>query len=270
MTQALLSPYLGVSAVGRDFLASVDSQMPPETRSFVPISHHGLVEEVTKNLTSGGMTVVQEVYGLSKNTQRMIGLLELVDETQSRDYSLIVGIRNSNDKSFPASLALGNYVHTTQSLAFSSEVLLARKHTTHILRDLPSLTSRAVANLMDARGKQARRIEAYQNREVTEEQAHDLIVRMFDKRVYPVTKLPTILTLWRHPKLFESRTLWNLSNAVTVALKPSGKDRGGSLFELPRRSQSMYGLLDIEVGLTGAPKTIFEALVDSPPPVIIT
>ena len=124
--RALLSPYLGVSSVSPEYLSTVDSRMPPETRSFVPISHYGLVEEVVKNITSGALYVVQEVYGLSKNTQRMIGLLELVDDTQSKDYSLIVGIRNSNDKSFPASLALGNYVHATSSLAFSSEVLLAR------------------------------------------------------------------------------------------------------------------------------------------------
>ena len=61
----------------------------------------------------------------------------------------MLGLRNSHDKTFPAGIVAGSAVFICDNLAFSGEVKLARKHTTHITRDLPRLVQSAVGQLMD-------------------------------------------------------------------------------------------------------------------------
>src|SRR5207249_1742876 len=135
---------------------------------------------------------------------------------------LVVGIRNSHDKSFPAALVLGASVFICDNLSFSGEVKLARKHTAHIERDLPQLVDRAVGMVSDLRNTQEQRFATYRQHELTNGQAHDLVIRALDGRVVPVTKIPAILTEWReprHPEFRNGRTAWRLFNAFTEILK---------------------------------------------------
>jgi len=108
-------------------------------------------------------------------------------------FGLVVGVRNSHDKSFPAALVLGASVFVCDNLSFSGEVRLARKHTAHIERDLPHLVERAVGMLSDLRNTQERRFAAYQAQELPETGAHDLIIQALDSRVIPVTRIPEVL-----------------------------------------------------------------------------
>ena len=64
------------------------------------------------------------------------------------DYGLVIGLRNSHDKSFPASIALGSGVFVCDNLAFSAEVTIARRHTRFIERDLPRVVHTAVGATM--------------------------------------------------------------------------------------------------------------------------
>src|SRR5262249_51585397 len=86
---------------------------------------------------SNGLHVVQEGHGLWRDGQRYFGLMEVRNGSNADDFGLVVGLRNSHDKSFPAALALGSRVFVCDNLAFSGEVKLSRKHTTYIWRDLP-------------------------------------------------------------------------------------------------------------------------------------
>ena len=81
------------------------------------------------------MTVVNQAHGLWGDGARYFGLLEVHNGSTDRDYGLVVGLRNSHDKSFPAAIALGAAVFCCDNLSFSSEVTLARRHTRYIERD---------------------------------------------------------------------------------------------------------------------------------------
>ena len=128
--------------------------------------------------------------------------------------------------------------------AFSGEVKLARKHTTHICRDLPRLVQSAVGKLMDRWHHQDTRLATYKQNALDDRTAHDLIVRAVDVGVCPNKLVPRVLHEWRNPlhDCFESRNAWSLFNAFTEALK-------GNLVELPRRTEALHGLLDTHVGL---------------------
>ena len=168
----------------------VDAPTPARTRTWVPIPHHRLLGLVETTLGGHGFRVVNQAHALWGDGLRYFGLLEVQNDSARDDYGLVVGLRNSHDKSFPAGLALGSGVFVCDNLSFGAEVTLARKHTRFIERDLPQVVHRAVARLTDMRGSQDRRIESYKETELDDRTAHDLIVRGLDARVVPVTQVP--------------------------------------------------------------------------------
>lgn len=163
----------------------------------------------------------------------------------AEDFGVVIGLRNSHDKSFPAGLALGSRVFCCDNLSFSGEITLARKHTRFIWRDLPGLVQRAAGRLGDLRHLQAKRIDAYKAAPlVNEAKVHDLVVRAVYARALPATSIMQVVNEWRRPRHdeFHSRTVWSLFNSFTEVLK-------GSLHLLASRSQALHGLFDSHVGL---------------------
>jgi Domain of unknown function (DUF932) len=247
MNQANLYLHCGAHAVPRERVAEVLT--PSRTESWVPIAHDKLLTGVQEALARSGLHVVTEAHGLTNAGNRYFGLLQVANGTNTAAFGLVVGIRNSHDKSFPAALVLGAQVFVCDNLSFSGEVKLARKHTAHIERDLPQLVERAVGMLSDLRNTQERRFTAYQHHELADSGAHDLVIKAMDSRIIPVTRIPDVLQEWReprHPEFREGRTAWRLFNAFTEALK-------GNLGELPKRTQALHGLLDPACGLIQAP-----------------
>lgn len=101
------------------------------------VPHHRLLTGVQESLARSGLYVVTEAHGLTKDGNRYFGLLQVANGTNPDGFGLVVGVRNSHDKTFPAGLVMGASVFCCDNLSFSGEVRLARKHTAHIERDLP-------------------------------------------------------------------------------------------------------------------------------------
>jgi hypothetical protein len=220
---------------------------PAASPTWVPIAHRRLLALVESTLQDSGLAVANEAHALWDRGARYFGLLEVTNGRAQTDYGLVVGLRNSHDKSFPAAIALGSAVFVCDNLAFSAEITIARRHTRFIERDLPRVVHTAVARLADLRGQQDSRIEAYQATTIGDPQAHDLVIRAMDAQAVPITQVPEVLQEWRtpsHPE-FEAggKSLWRLHNAVTHVWK------GRSLAALPRRSQALHGLFDAVCGL---------------------
>jgi hypothetical protein len=224
-----------------------EANTPAASETWVPIAHHRLLDLVETTLTSSGMNVANQAHALWSDGLRYFGLLEVTNGRPHDDYGLVIGLRNSHDKSFPAAIAMGNSVFCCDNLAFSAEVTIARRHTRFIERDLPSIVHTAVGRLADMRGQQDERIQTYKEMELSDPTAHDLVIRAVDANVLPVTQVPAVLTEWRTPTHEEfaadGKTLWRFHNSMTQVWK------GRNLAALPRRSQALHGLLDSVCGL---------------------
>jgi hypothetical protein len=248
MNKLNLILHTGANAVEREQLANVVT--PARTATWVPISHHRLLAGIIGSLESNHMSIAGESHGLTKDGSRYFGLLQVVNGQNADDFGMVIGVRNSHDKSFPAGLVVGASVFVCDNLSFSGEIKLARKHTVHVNRDLPQLISRAMGQLGTQRGKQDLRFASYKQTEFSDAQAHDLIIRAVDARVCPVTNVPNVLKEWRQPRHVEFRengkTAWRLFNAFSECLK-------GSLDYLPRRTQALHGLMDVACKIDGAP-----------------
>ncbi len=238
MTLNNLALHCGNARVEFETLERVETPKP--TRRWQRIAHTELLSVVRERLAEAGMQILTEAHTLHAKGAQYFGLLQVaVAGHAEKDWGTIVGIRNSHDKRFPAGLALGSSVFVCENGAFTGEVVLARKHTTHIRRDLPEVTARAVGRLEDFIGQTEKRALVYQEREMGNKEAHDLVVRALDARAITTTMVPRVLEQWRRPNHpeFKDRNLWSLYNAFTETLK-------GGLTKLPRRCEALHGVLD--------------------------
>lgn len=234
-----------------------DVVTPERTDTWVPLS-----------LDNCGLRVVTEAHALSHNNGRYFGLLQVAKKDDSRvieaeilessvgdfthaksagdDYSWVVGLRNSHDKTYPAGLLLGTQVFVCDNLAFNGEIKIARKNTVFCERDLPRLVSQGVGRLVEKWHDNDKRINAYKQIELVDREAHDLIVRAIDNGAICGSQVPKVLKEYRtpsHPEFAESHNVWRLFNAVTEVAKDN------SLFALPKRTEALHGLLDGHCGL---------------------
>lgn len=233
--------HCGAQELTREELATVPTPYP--TATHFPVPHHALLGEVSYALVNAGCEIVQEQHGVSADGMRYFGLLRLRGQhgTAGNEYSVIVGVRNSHDMSFSASLAVGASVFVCDNLSFSGDVVLSRKHTRFIGRDLTRLTYAAVDRLNGLRIDQIARFTRYQQTAIADRRdLHDLIMRSVKARALPVSKIPAIVDQWDNPihDEFSARTVWSLQNAYTEVFKSSRPDT------ILQRSQSLHGLLD--------------------------
>jgi len=218
---------------------------PRATETWTPIPHIQLITQVEHAIKSNHLSVGTFVHSLSHEGQRYFGLREINNPDNAEDYFLVLGLRNSHDKTFPAGIVAGASIFICDNLSFSGEVKLARKHTRFIVRDLPSLVQNGIGRLMEKWHDQSTRFDAYKHRAIDDTQAHDIIIRATDVGVCSNRLIPAVLKEWREPRhdVFHQRNVLSLFNSFTEALKE------GSLAELPKRSKALHGLLDSHVGL---------------------
>ena len=214
---------------------------PAPTPSHTPVAHSHLVTSARHAIGAAGFEIVQEQYATNRDGLRYFGGFALRGpDITSKERELVLGLRNSHDKSFAAAICIGTSMMVCENLCFSSTVRLDRKHTSRIERDLPAVFSRAMGRLIPAWTEHGDRLERYKNTGIDERQAAHLVVTLAESGALGIRDiLPTIREFRapRHPE-FAGATLFNLYNAATEALK------GSDLAKLPTRTQFIQTQFD--------------------------
>jgi hypothetical protein len=234
---ANLMLHCGAREVSREQLALVPC--PPAEGRWRPVPHLTVLDYAEKALTDAGYGVEKVHLGLSRDDARFFGTLTLKSPLAS-GVSLAVGLRSSTDKSISLQWACGSRVFVCDNLAFRSEKVIARKHTTNGVLRYQEAICRAVAELPSYQEEESRRIAAMKNRLLPDENALAFLLRAYqDEGILSPRTLPIALKEWRTPSFeeFSDRTSWSLFNAVTFALG----DRA-------RTSPQMHAALTIKLG----------------------
>ncbi len=231
----MLMLHAGAEAVMYDALRSL--AVPEATATHVPIPHHRVVDVVRHTLAFYGHEVTEEHHGVTKDGNRYFGVLCL--KSTYGNYTDMVGLRNSHDKSMPVGLAFGSRVFVCDNMAFSADHVVKRKHTVKAKHDLPALISEIIEPLAQEREKQHRMYQAYQGRRLSDGLADQAIMQMFRKGVVNVQRIPEVLEQWERPKHPEwgEKTAWRLFNAATYAL-------AGKVAENPSSTKELHNIID--------------------------
>lgn len=239
-----LTLHCGASAVDIEAVRGVKT--PDALDSWMPIPHDALIERVTDALPDYGLQVVDTAHALTRDGQRYFGLMQVQRiNNEVSDYGLVLGLRNSHDKSFAAGIVAGAGVFVCDNLSFKGEVKLARKHTTHIMRDMPALTRTGLGRIMQQWTQLDQRVGAYKEHKMDDLNARALLVSAVEVEALPRADMLDVLHEWRNPthKDFEPRNAWSFFNAFTHVLK------GRPLDSLSKRTTLLHGLFDTNLGL---------------------
>lgn len=220
---------------------------PDGTDSFTPIPHDHLVNLTRDALGRAGLTVTEEEHALARGGLRYFGGFSLAGkEIDGTDRRIVLGLRNAHDKSFAASIAVGNQMMVCENLCFSSDEKLARRHTVNILTDLPRVIASAISRVTSHWNDMGKRIDAYKAFEVPNDMASDLLIKLVDAAAMPARNIYPTMQEFRAPRHdeFKGGSLWTLYNAFTENLK------GGDLTKLPARTMAAQSILDALAGHT--------------------
>jgi len=212
---------------------------PPSTPTYCPIPHDLLVDTTLTTIKEFGLDITNVRHALSADQTSYFGVLDVV--SRHPDFCVAVGIRNDSAKRFPAALAIGTRVFCCDNLAFSSQLVVARRHTKHIRRDLAGLISQAFGKLGDSIYAEADRLARYQLTALRERDARFLMIEGLRQRAWGPTAIPKIFQHWHEPAYaeFRDKTVYRFHNAVTEYGKTLAADK------LVRCTRKLKGLCDL-------------------------
>jgi hypothetical protein len=197
---------------------------PPATDTWFPVKHSVVLDRVCETLTGAGFGIERMQLSLARDDQRFFGTLTLKNRLND-DACLAVGIRNSTDKSFPIGLVCGSRVFVCDNLAFSSEIVIARRHTKFGSDRFNEAVSEAVLGLHQYQVSAQQRIAQLQNWGLSPLEADSLLLQSFEMGIVSSRMLPAVIAAWRNPEHveFQPRNGWSLLNAFTGVLKDRQK-----------------------------------------------
>lgn len=224
-----------------DFEALARTATPAATDSFQPIAHARLVELTREAINRAGLSVLMEEHATARDDQNYFGGFSLAGaDITGADRQIVLGLRNSHSKQFAASICVGNRMLVCENLCFSSDIKLARRHTTNIMNDLPRVLADAVGRVVSHWNDMGNRIESYKQTEISRDRAADLLIDLVDSKAFPARDIYNAVQEFRNPRHeeFKGGTLWTLYNSITENLK------GGDLSKLPFRTMTTQSIFD--------------------------
>jgi hypothetical protein len=215
------STYCGSREVSREELSTIDA--PPPTARWYPVPHRSILNSVWSTLEGAGFEIRESKLSVSHEGARFFGTLDLAT-TIREGVSLTVGIRNSTDKSFPIGFCCGQRVFVCENLAFTSEIVVSKKHTRFGKERYLEGLARAVASLNQYRESAAGWIDRLQNYDLSEDAANSYLLQAYERGIIGVRLLPLVIEEWRNPKFeeYRPRTAYSLFNCFTEVL---GRER---------------------------------------------
>lgn len=248
--QAVQYPKLCLHAGGK--VATLEEvravKTPTGTSTWAPLPYGALVDHVRTTVENTGYRVCSETHALAQEGARYFGIMAIQHvqpKQNAQAWDTILGIRNSHDKSCQISLAVGNRVFVCDNMSFHGDIKVGRRNTKYAERDIIPLLGEAFGRVVGMWGAQERRVKAYQEHELSDLQAHDLLVRVARGGGLPASRLIEAVEQWHKPAYpdFEPRNAWSLYNACTHVVKE------GSFDTISARTQRCGAVVDAFCGV---------------------
>jgi hypothetical protein len=215
-----LITHAGATRLGRQDLLALPT--PESTDTHTVVAHSQVVGDVLEALAFRNIEVVKDEYGLSKDAMKMFGVLTL--NIERNGVNLVLGLRNSHDKSFSLGMVAGFRVFVCDNLAFNGEFFaIAKRHSKKLMDTMTDTLAIGVDRVQRQFQPMTERIDAWQNHNLPDIEAKNLIYRAFieedvDAPRHLARAVHQLYFEPAHPA-FEPRTLWSLQNAFTGAFK---------------------------------------------------
>ncbi len=217
---------------------------PVRTDTHVPIPHFELYKMAESQLLEQGYSITQPKHYIDAKAARYFSLMQILheDEESKDGYSTLCALRNSHDKTFSASLAIGAKVFVCDNLSFSGDIVVGRKHTQNIMDELPGLLEGAIGRIRVMRKRQEIRFAEYKEAPLDDMTVDHLIMETYREGIINLTRIGKVNGEWHDPSADHGdKSVWRYFNAVTAALGPASTNQ---LIQLPKKTIKLHLLLD--------------------------
>jgi hypothetical protein len=220
----------GAQFVDEDRVRAVPCPEQDFATGWYPISHGKFLDTVREAMNDHGLVAKRTHHALNKSGTQYFAILDLETPVGCNSTrTMTLGLAHSIDKTISAKALLGRRVWICDNLSYSAELVMARKHTRYILRDLPTRARGIMTQFLAQYADEEQMIEEWERTRVTDEQAKAILVDMVKMATVKPTMLLPTLKEWQNPSQheFQPRTLWSLWNATTAAdklrtIRPAG------------------------------------------------
>lgn len=193
------------------------AQVPATTRTYSPISHAQLIDEVKEQLDRAGLAIKREYYSQNRSGQQMFGSFTV---TADNEMDLNFGFRNSYDKSLQLGLVAGTRVIVCSNLMFKGDHKSNMMHTGDSAKQLRENVIAAVNSLETNYAVIRKDSDRLKEVEVDRAKIAELIgeMLMFEDLITS-TQVKIIKGELDLKTNFSDRTMWDIYNHTTEALK---------------------------------------------------
>lgn len=214
----LIAGYDTTGKLTRPQLALVPT--PAATLTHQTIPHIEIVNSLEEQLAFRHIAITGEEYAVTKDGKNFFGVMTLDQGIDGAGFAL--GVRNSHSKQFRLSITVGLRIFVCSNLCFSGDfsIVLAKHSKNFRLKDAISI---GIDEAQRGFGPMQRRVEAWKDRQLSDDQARLTIFRAFieDQLDAPKHLAKDVWGNWVNPQFdeFLPRTAFSLQNAFTSAFK---------------------------------------------------
>lgn len=205
----------------------------PKGRFHQPYGFGQYADDVHHALDRIGIDVLGEEYAVTKDGQRMFGIMEIGEKPMegelitADEWKLLVGVRGSHDQSVKRGLVLGSQVMVCSNLCFSGNIAnISTKQTLNIGARLPGMIRRAVQHIPQMAERQQKVFDRYKDRDLRPRGGDAALVEIYRRSGLSSAQLGRAIQEWHEPSHDEHAaqgfSAWRLLNACTEAVKPTG------------------------------------------------
>jgi hypothetical protein len=249
--------HCGAEPVTLDQLRTLADPVP-FTSTHYPIRHDHFIDEMKRAMIPSGFEITREEYSLRQDAEgdhghdNMFGILEF----QGTDDGIAhcAAVRNSGTQDFRAMLGCGGRVFVCDNLMFSAQIVVGRKHTRFIERDLPKLAGDAIRKMSLQFDYGDLRTKVYKESKLGQRSVNDLMIRTLNAGGIPASQVPAWIKECAKPahEEFGRGDAWSLLNCHTEIAKRWNFDT------MQTRTQIVQGIIDQGLNLHEQIKPLLE------------
>ncbi len=113
--------------------------------------------------------------------------------------TLSVGVRNSNDKKSPIGLCVGSRTYVCDNLAFSSEIVISKKHTRNGRNRFNEGVANVITRLREYKDIESQTIAGMQRKFLLKDKANSIMFQAMRKKIVPARLVPKLAEEWEQP-----------------------------------------------------------------------
>ena len=212
-------------------------QEPEFTKSWHPVSHAKVIDNLELAVNMTGMEIVKKNYSLNETGLNMFGTWILSEQSEGAQW--MIGFRNSMCKSFAIGICAGTNVMVCSNMMFSGEFIEFRRHTSGVdLEELRILSVKAVTGLTKKMNDLTKWHNSLKQHQLLNNQFKVLTYNAMKRDVIAPSKFNSFINCHEEELKLHTQSLYTFHGACTRLVKEQ------SLFNISRRTDNLINVCD--------------------------